>query len=95
MYISQNKGNKDYANVSPWKQEPWKNFQLPIQPVEADVDAEEADAQSLNCEGQHDNQEEIERNAKAAFQKVLRFFQSQATVSNESLTDLIESTYGF
>ena len=58
------------------------------------MEAEEAEAQSLNCEGQHDNQEEIERNAKAAFQEVFWFFQSQATVSDESLMDLIESTYG-
>ena len=39
------------------------DFQRPSQPVQAEAEAEEGDAQSLSCEGMHDKKEEIERNA--------------------------------
>ena len=87
--------NKDRTNTSPWSHEPWKQDQRPIEPIEAEAEAEEDDAQSLSCEGKHDEQEEIEGNAEAMFQKALQFCRSPVPVSEQRLAELIESTYTF
>ena len=87
--------NKDRTNTSPWSHEPWKQYQRPIQPIEAEAEADEDDAQSLSCEGKHDEQEDIEGIAEAIFQKALQFCRSPVPVSDQRLAELIESTYTF
>ena len=87
--------NKDRTNASPWLCEPWKQFLRPIQHIQAEAESEEDDARSLSCEGKHDEQEVIERNAEAMFQKALQFSRSPVQVWDQRLTDLIESTYTF
>lgn len=86
--------NKDRTNTPPWSYEPWKQYQRPIQPIEAEAEAEEDDAQSLSCEGKHGEQE-IEGNAEAMFQKALQFSRSPVPVLDQRLAELIESTYTF
>ena len=87
--------NKDRTNTPPCSYEPWKQYQRPIQPIEAEAEAEEDDAQSLSCEGKHGEQEEIEGNAEAMFQKALQFSRSPVPVLDQRLAELIESIYTF
>ena len=57
IFISQNKGR---TKAAPWTHEPWKHLQSQIQSVQDEADAERYDAQSLSCEGKHNDQDEVE-----------------------------------